>query len=637
MRKELLFTFALLLTAVTGAWADWGGGTYTATAKENISGQVTVNENAILTINPGVSITVPNGIVIAEGKTLIVTGGGTLVAYSYKGGNGCNGGTAIVGNLIVYGAEVYATGGDGGNGGAGDPGEEGDIGVGPTNGGKGGDGGNGGKGGNGGVAFAGQVTIISGKVGGTGGTGGLGGKGGDGGVGGNSGEGTGGAGGNGGNGGDGGNGGYAFSGTLIFYGGTVYAQGGNRGLGGNGGSGGAGGTNSSSGIDGSDGYDGNPEYAFASDATITIKADSYTMRDDMDHYFNSAADKLFVVISADPADIPADLIPLFASIDVVSGDCGTIGHESDVKWSMNLLGGMTISGSGPMADYTTDTFPDGRAPWMASYQNTITSVVIKDGVTSIGNLAFLSCGNLKSVTIGKNVESIGTYAFYGCDNLATVTLNSNPYIHNETIPASAAVTMKLTANPADGANWMTFCSRYGNFQADANTQVFKAKLDNLIGTITLHEIDDKIVDKEQGVILKSTGNPVLTLTADDSSDAHDYYNSLNGVVNLTGDTNPAGQLGGGRMYVLNYTATYGVGFYKYTGNKLGYGKAYLLYNNIHTAPEFFGFGEDETTGMSDVRSKMADVRGDFFDLQGRKVVNPTKGLYIVNGKKVIIK
>ena len=49
------------------------------------------------------------------------------------------------------------------------------------------------------------------------------------------------------------------------------------------------------------------------------------------------------------------------------------------------------------------------------------------------------------------------------------------------------------------------------------------------------------------------------------------------------------------------------------------------------------FTESGTTAISDVRSQMSDVRGDFFDLQGRKVAQPTKGLYIVNGKKVIIK
>ena len=47
--------------------------------------------------------------------------------------------------------------------------------------------------------------------------------------------------------------------------------------------------------------------------------------------------------------------------------------------------------------------------------------------------------------------------------------------------------------------------------------------------------------------------------------------------------------------------------------------------------------DDETTGVADVRGKMEDVRGDFFNLQGQRVDTPKKGLYIVNGKKVIVK
>ena len=66
-------------------------------------------------------------------------------------------------------------------------------------------------------------------------------------------------------------------------------------------------------------------------------------------------------------------------------------------------------------------------------------------------------------------------------------------------------------------------------------------------------------------------------------------------------------------------------------------KAYLEFNEVISAPLLFFSFDSETTGVNDVRSKLADVRGDFFDLQGRKVANPTKGLYIVNGKKVAIK
>ena len=45
---------------------------------------------------------------------------------------------------------------------------------------------------------------------------------------------------------------------------------------------------------------------------------------------------------------------------------------------------------------------------------------------------------------------------------------------------------------------------------------------------------------------------------------------------------------------------------------------------------------DGTTGLNDGKSKMSEVRGDvFFDLQGRQVTNPTKGIYIHNGKKIV--
>ena len=49
------------------------------------------------------------------------------------------------------------------------------------------------------------------------------------------------------------------------------------------------------------------------------------------------------------------------------------------------------------------------------------------------------------------------------------------------------------------------------------------------------------------------------------------------------------------------------------------------------------FDDEETTTISEVKSKKAEVSGDYFDLQGRKVAQPTKGLYIVNGRKVLVK
>ena len=67
---------------------------------------------------------------------------------------------------------------------------------------------------------------------------------------------------------------------------------------------------------------------------------------------------------------------------------------------------------------------------------------------------------------------------------------------------------------------------------------------------------------------------------------------------------------------------------------------------IRTANRMGGLGPEgkvatTTTGIADVRSKTEDVRGEIYDLQGRRIANgqkPTaKGLYIINGHKVVIK
>ena len=90
-----------------------------------------------------------------------------------------------------------------------------------------------------------------------------------------------------------------------------------------------------------------------------------------------------------------------------SGTCGANGNN--VIWSLNTSTGvLTISGSGAMSNY-----PGVNMPWK-SHRASITSVVISDGVTSIGYNAFNGCSNLTSVTIPPSVTSIEQNAFYGC-------------------------------------------------------------------------------------------------------------------------------------------------------------------------------------------------------------------------------
>ena len=106
--------------------------------------------------------------------------------------------------------------------------------------------------------------------------------------------------------------------------------------------------------------------------------------------------------------------------------------------------------------------------------------------------------------------------------------------------------------------------------------------------------------------------------------------------------------GNGTIYVLA-NGSNGVGFYRVTnGSAITAGKAYLDVSS-GTAPQFIGFG-DNTTGINEelrVKSEEGSARrpegesqfatAQYYDLQGRHVAQPVKGLYIVNGKKVIIK
>ena len=91
---------------------------------------------------------------------------------------------------------------------------------------------------------------------------------------------------------------------------------------------------------------------------------------------------------------------------------------------------------------------------------------------------------------------------------------------------------------------------------------------------------------------------------------------------------------GNGVYVL-YNGASGVGFYLWSGGSLGAGRVYLPATT--NAREFIGL-DSETTGISTVNSEAKSLfNGEFFNMAGQRVAKPAKGLYIVNGKKVVIK
>ena len=98
-----------------------------------------------------------------------------------------------------------------------------------------------------------------------------------------------------------------------------------------------------------------------------------------------------------------------------SGNCGDSG--SNVTWSLDDNGTLTISGSGKMED----CYDECSQPWYDNLSD-ITSVVIEPGVTYIGKFAFFEHSGLTSITIPSSVISIGQGAFEYCSGLTSITI-----------------------------------------------------------------------------------------------------------------------------------------------------------------------------------------------------------------------
>jgi len=231
-------------------------------------------------------------------------------------------------------------------------------------------------------------------------------------------------------------------------------------------------------------------------------------------------------------------------------------------------------------------------------------------------IALVGKGEYCIVTAQKAGTATITATFSGKSASCTVTVN-NPTV---------------TANEGEsGEYWATYYNDAMDFTADENTTVFQAALAG--DQLTMTPVANREVPAGKAVILKSTSSTITLIPAEYTTATLEG----NQLVGTTGAiANP------GNAYVLN-KGTNGVGFYKLSASgTIGANKAYLTYSGA-TAREYFLF--DETAGISTTQNDNEKINN-VYDLQGRRVAQPTKGLYIVrsaegrlqgkNGKKVFI-
>ncbi len=149
-------------------------------------------------------------------------------------------------------------------------------------------------------------------------------------------------------------------------------------------------------------------------------------------------------------------------------------------------------------------------------------------------------------------------------------------------------------------------------------------------TILLTEIDD-VIPANTGAVLKASAGTYKFVVTEDAVTTDVSTNILTGVTTATA-------VSANTVYTLGQNGEGVVGLRLYSGTSI---RAYSAYaTSISTARQFYeiDLGGDLDGGVTAIKNiKVGTEDNIYYDLNGRRVLYPTKGLYIVNGKKVVIK
>ena len=182
------------------------------------------------------------------------------------------------------------------------------------------------------------------------------------------------------------------------------------------------------------------------------------------------------------------------------------------------------------------------------------------------------------------------------------------------------------------AGYATYASNFDlDFTSVANLKAYIAKKEE--STVKLYEITK--VPKNTGILLCATDGGGKKYTVDVATGDMD---TTTGNLFVRGTGAAVATSGGGdfKNYILNVVNNK-LGFYQANGNTVATNRAYLHTDVAAPAGAIeLMFDDEETTGIANVSVKNT-TSSEYFNLAGQRVAQPTKGLYIVNGKKVVIK
>ena len=274
------------------------------------------------------------------------------------------------------------------------------------------------------------------------------------------------------------------------------------------------------------------------------------------------------------------------------------------------------------------------------YNSKVVEVEFPADMSNIGDYAFYGCTTLNKIISKASVPPVVSPLCFNNDFYKTATLYV-PYDYRDSYSYAAywqdfkdilyydVDECAITANK--------ICTYSSNYSLDfTNVTGLKAYIVSGFSpsTCTLVLTPATTIPAGEGLLLKGEeGTYVIPHTTTDMI----YSNLLVGVPTTTYVYPTNGEY---TNFILA-NGKHGINFYTLSeaGNIAG-GKAYLQLPTseipVNSRPLKLSFTDEEISGINTAQNEM-NSSSDFYDLQGRKVKSPVKGLYIINGKKVIIK
>lgn len=275
----------------------------------------------------------------------------------------------------------------------------------------------------------------------------------------------------------------------------------------------------------------------------------------------------------------------------------------DAKYDNNN-GGYLYASSGTSNYMGTQASNDANGKWSIEIANTGAATINAHGINTHDRMRF-------------NGDRFSCY-------LSSTNVSALPYLYvkDGDTPVATTASVKLNAY-----GYATFASTSALDFLDADKAEYSAwQITKISDTaITFSQITS-MVKAGTGILLKGTPDATINLNLLPAGG-----NNISSTNKLEGVTE-ARTINANEYYALS-----GNQFVKVKAGNVPAGKALLPASAIpSSARQLTIVFDDETTGISAIESGQW-IMDNVYDLQGRRVMKPTKGLYIVNGKKVVIK